>query len=242
MLFPPQHIAPLPLGGGDGGGAFMIIKVCGMREAQNIDEVAALGVDLIGLIFYPMSRRYVSQLPTRAGIIPDLAGQGQSTAQVKKVGVFVDDMPQTILTRVVNYGLSYVQLHGNESPTMIENLKRTLIPDFVPEIGIIKALSVQSEEDVKRWRQYEGLVDYFLFDTKCPTVGGSGKRFNWDLLKAYDGNIPFLLSGGIGLEDLDDLKAFSHPMLAGYDLNSKFEDAPALKNIEKIKAFIEAVK
>lgn len=220
----------------------MIIKVCGMREAQNIDDVAALGVDLIGLIFYPRSRRYVSQLSTRAGIIPDKAGEGQNTVPVKKVGVFVDDMPQTILTRIVNYKLSYVQLHGNESPTMIENLKRTLIPDFVPEIGIIKALSVQSEEDVKRWRQYDGLVDYFLFDTKCPTVGGSGKRFNWDLLKAYDGNIPFLLSGGIGLEDLDDIKAFSHPMLAGYDLNSKFEDAPALKNVEKIKAFIEAVK
>lgn len=217
-----------------------------MREAQNINDVAALGVDLIGLIFYPKSKRYVSQIPTHAGIIPDKGNLKLSSKSegVKKglVGVFVDDMPQTILTRVVNYNLSYVQLHGNESPVMIENLKRTLIPDFVPEIGIIKALSLQNEEDVFRWRQYEGLVDYFIFDTKCKTVGGSGKHFNWDILKAYDGNIPFLLSGGIGPDDIEDLKNFSHPMLAGYDLNSKFEDAPALKNIEKLKAFIEAVR
>ncbi|MCF0245115.1 MAG: phosphoribosylanthranilate isomerase, partial [Bacteroidaceae bacterium] len=118
----------------------MIIKVCGMREAQNIADVAALGVDIIGLIFYPKSKRYVSQIPTMAGIIPDKASDIGANLSDKKFpalcGVFVDDMPQTILTRVINYHLSYIQLHGNESPIMIDNLKRTLIPDFVPEIKI----------------------------------------------------------------------------------------------------------
>ena len=213
-----------------------------MRDAQNIDDVAALGVDYIGLIFYNRSKRYVSQLSTRAGIIPDLAGQGQAKSDVKKVGVFVDDMPQTILTRIVNYNLACVQLHGSESPVMIENLRRTLIPDFVPEISVMKALRIESLDDLKKCPQYEGLVDYFLFNFKRKTEDGSGKCYNFDLLSNYNGSVPFLLSGGIGLDDLDALRSFTHPMLAGYDLNTRFEDAPALKNVEKIKAFMEGIK
>ena len=231
----------------------MIIKVCGMREAQNIAEVAALGVDIIGLIFYPKSKRYVSQIPMTAGIIPDNASNIEANHSSKKYpalcGVFVDEMPQTILTKVQNYHLSYIQLHGNESPIMIDNLKRTLIPDFVPEIKIIKALSLEKEDDVKRWREYKGFADYLLFDTatiqtnaNAAVPGGSGKHFNWDLLNAYDGDIPFLLSGGIGPEDIDALKDFHHPMLAGFDLNSRFEDAPAVKNIDKLKGFIEVIQ
>ena len=145
---------------------YQLIKVCGMRDAQNIREVAALGVNLIGLIFYPKSPRYVESISSDAGIIPDYSslkeGSDPQDKQYKTVGVFVDDMPQNIVTAVYNYHLSYVQLHGDESPVMIDNLRRTLVPDIVPQIKIIKAISVSSTEDLKRCEQYEGHVDLFL--------------------------------------------------------------------------------
>ena len=205
----------------------MIIKVCGMRDPQNIAEVSALGIDLMGFIFWPKSPRYVSQISSRAGIIPDRVNDDMldgRKADVKYVGVFVDDMPQNIVTRVYNFKLDYVQLHGNESAVMIDNLK---------------AMSIREADDVKRWREYEGHADMLLFDTKCKCVGGSGEQFDWSVLEGYDGNIPFLLSGGIGPDDVERVKAFKHPMCVGIDLNSKFETEPAVKDVEKLKAFIE---
>lgn len=232
----------------------MIIKVCGMRETENIREVAELGIDMMGFIFWPESPRFVKMISARAGIIPDYSeerlrkmrqGQESSSAAAsrpKRVGVFVDEMPQSIVTRVYNYDLNYVQLHGNESAVMIENLKRTLIPDIAPDIKIIKALSIREKDDVKRWREYEGTADMLLFDTKCKTVGGSGEQFDWSVLEAYDGNIPFLLSGGIGPDDAERVLKFSHPQFAGIDLNSRFEISPALKNVDELKSFIQTIR
>lgn len=232
----------------------MIIKVCGMRETDNIREVAELGVDMMGFIFWPESPRFVKMISAQAGIIPDYSeerlrnmrqGQEPSSTTVcrpKRVGVFVDEMPQSIVTRVYNYDLDYVQLHGNESVVMIENLKRTLVPDIAPNIKIIKALSIREKDDVKRWRDYEGAADMLLFDTKCKTVGGSGEQFDWSVLETYDGNIPFLLSGGIGPDDAERVLKFSHPQFAGIDLNSRFEISPALKDVEKLKSFIQTIR
>ena len=232
----------------------MIIKVCGMRETENIRQVAALGVDMMGFIFWPESQRFVKMISAQAGIIPDyseerlrkMRNKTQASASAenrpKRVGVFVDEMPQSIVTRVYNYELDFVQLHGNESAVMIENLKRTLIPDIAPDIKIIKALSIREKDDVKRWREYEGAADMLLFDTKCKTVGGSGEQFDWSVLEAYDGNIPFLLSGGIGPEDAERALKFSHPQFAGIDLNSRFEISPAVKDVEKLKTFIQTIR
>jgi phosphoribosylanthranilate isomerase len=138
--------------------------------------------------------------------------------------------------------LDYIQLHGNETPTYIDNLKRTLIPDILPDVKIIKAISIREADDVKRWRQYEGHIDLLLFDTKCKTVGGSGEQFDWSVLSTYDGDIPFLLSGGIGPQDAESIKQFKHPMFAGIDVNSKFEDAPAHKDINKLQNFISSIR
>lgn len=218
------------------------IKVCGMREPANIHAVSQMAVDFIGFIFWKGTKRNVEQLPTHAGIIPDAPSFSINGIRQKKVGVFVDEMPQTIITRVYNYHLDYVQLHGNESPVMIDNLRRSLVPDIAPDIKIIKALSIREADDVKRWREYEGCVDMFLFDTKCPSVGGSGTQFDWSVLSLYDGNIPFLLSGGIGPDDVESVRAFSHPMCVGIDLNSRFEDEPALKNVERLAEFIESIR
>ena len=225
-----------------------------MRETENIRQVAALGVDMMGFIFWPESQRFVKMISAQAGIIPDyseerlrkMRNKTQASASAenrpKRVGVFVDEMPQSIVTRVYNYELDFVQLHGNESAVMIENLKRTLIPDIAPDIKIIKALSIREKDDVKRWREYEGAADMLLFDTKCKTVGGSGEQFDWSVLEAYDGNIPFLLSGGIGPEDTERVLKFSHPQFAGIDLNSRFEISPAVKDVEKLKTFIQTIR
>ena len=211
-----------------------------MRDADNIRDISALGVDMIGLIFYPPSPRYMQQFSSGAGIIPDYAPDMGKTPL--RVGVFVDDMPQNIVTRVYNYKLDYIQLHGNEPRETLENLRATIVPDIKPNIKIIKAISVSSAEDIKKYKEYVGAADLFLFDTKCKTVGGSGEQFDWQVLQAYDGDVPFLLSGGIGPDDAERVRNFHHPKCIGIDLNSKFEIEPALKDVEKLKQFLVKVR
>lgn len=217
-----------------------------MRDAQNIREVSQLGVDMIGMIFYPKSPRYVEMQSSHAGIIPDYAkediGVSVSSKTPARVGVFVDDMVQNIVTRVVNYHLDYVQLHGNEPREMCENLRSTLDPDIRPGIKIIKAISVSDASDIQKYKEYVGAVDLFLFDTKCKTMGGSGQQFDWQVLEQYDGEVPFLLSGGIGPEDASCLHAFHHPKCIGIDLNSRFEIEPGVKDVEKLKGFLNEIQ
>lgn len=224
----------------------MKIKVCGMRDPENIHAVKELGIDFLGLIFWPKSSRYVKDITVRAGNIPDipieLGMKNGPERHPATVGVFVNEMPQTVVTHAYNYKLDYIQLHGEESPTYIDNLKRTLIPDIMPDIKVIKAISIREADDVKRWRQYKDHTDLILFDTKCDCVGGSGKQFDWSVLEGYDGDIPFLLSGGIGPEDAESVRRFSHPMCIGIDINSRFETAPAMKDISKLRTFINEIQ
>lgn len=222
----------------------MIVKVCGMRDAGNIREVAAAGADWIGFIFHPKSPRYVTMTPSLAGIIPDRSDKALTggLTGVKKVGVFVDDSVQNIITRIVNFGLNLVQLHGHESVTMIRNLRRSVDPDIRPGLKIIKALPIETATDFNRCRDYEGVVDYLLFDTRCKEGGGSGRQFDWSLLEGYKGSVPFLLSGGIGPDDAEAIRRIRHPLLAGVDLNSRFETAPGLKDAAAVRAFIERLR
>ena len=150
-------------------------------------------------------------------------------------------MPQNIISRIYNYNLDYVQLHGNESVVMIDNLRRSVDPDIKPGLKIIKAISVEKPEDIDKYKSYEGHVDLFLFDTKCATVGGSGEQFDWSVLSRYDGNTPFLLSGGIGPSDAPQVKSMKHPQCIGIDLNSRFETSPGMKDINHLKTFIETL-
>ncbi len=200
----------------------MIVKVCGMREAENIRAVEALGVDWMGFIFWEHSSRNVCQrpayLPTRA----------------KRVGVFVDASLDVVCQHVEVFGLDVVQLHGSESPAFLHDLRKALAGDVL----IVKAFSIATRDDLLQTSLYEGLADYFLFDTKAQLVGGNGRKFDWSVLAHYVGSTPFLLSGGIGPDDASRLSAFSHPRLAGIDLNSRFEISPALKNVELLKQFL----
>ena len=195
----------------------MKIKVCGMREADNIREVEALGIDMMGFIFWPKSSRYVSQRPD---YLPK---------RVKRVGVFVDEDPEQVKRLADDYSLDYIQLHGQESPSYIFQLRG---------LHVIKAFNISTAEDLLQTQSYEGLVDYFLFDAKGKSVGGNGEKFNWDVLDAYHGNTPFLLSGGIGPDDAERVNAFHHPKCIGIDLNSRFELAPGLKDVAKLKEFM----
>lgn len=227
-----------------------MIKVCGMRDGKNIRQVAELGVDMIGMIFWDKSPRNVTMIPTHAGIIPDrgsLPPTERREVGPRRVGVFVDEMPQNIITRVVNFGLDYIQLHGHESPTLIRNLRHTLDPDIRPGIKFIKAISVGSRDDIKACEDYADCVDLFLFDTKAPLPGGNGCHFDWSILDAYDGDIPFLLSGGIGPDDAERIRdlfadnAFGGRCI-GIDLNSRFEVEPALKDVDKLRVFLNKVQ
>lgn len=215
-----------------------------MRDGENIRQVAELGANYIGMIFWGKSPRNVTMIPTHAGIIPDRANSQLSTfsSQFKRVGVFVDEMPQNIITRVVNYKLDVVQMHGHEQPTVIRNLRATLDPDIRANIQFWKAISISNRSDLDICKDYEDCVDAFVFDTKCACMGGSGQQFDWSVLADYNGEKPFLLSGGIGPDDAERIKAFHHPKCMGIDLNSRFETEPGLKDINKLKAFIQTIR
>jgi phosphoribosylanthranilate isomerase len=195
----------------------MIIKVCGMREADNIREVEMLGIDMMGFIFWPKSSRFASQRPD---YLPK---------KVKRVGVFVDEDPEQVKRLADDYDLDYIQLHGQESPSYIFQLGG---------LHIIKVFNISTAEDLLQAQPYEGIVDYFLFDAKGKSVGGNGEKFNWDVLSAYNGSTPFLLSGGIGPDDATNVKAFHHPKCIGIDLNSRFELSPGFKDVAKLKEFM----
>ena len=202
-----------------------------MRDAENIREVEALGIDMMGFIFYPKSSRYVSErqeyLPTKC----------------KRVGVFVDEDIENIKKITDDYALDFIQLHGHESPEQISHLsKATGRRDsgnlLTSHLSIIKAFNIATKENLDETAPYAGLVDYFLFDTKGPSVGGNGEKFDWSVLEAYNGDTPFLLSGGIGPDDAERILDYHHPKCIGIDLNSRFEIEPGIKDITKLKTFL----
>ena len=196
-----------------------------MREAENIREVEALGIDMMGFIFWPKSSRYVSQRPD---YLP---------TKCKRVGVFVDEDPEQVKRLAAEYRLDYIQLHGHETPEVISYLRTPALP----HPRILKAFNISTAEDLIQTQPYEGLVDYFLFDAKGKSVGGNGEKFNWDVLDAYQGNTPFLLSGGIGPDDAERVNAFYHPKCIGIDLNSRFELAPGLKDVNALRRFVNDI-
>ena len=214
-----------------------------MRDAHNIHEVSQLGIDWVGLDFLPKSERYVSQISSCAGIIPDYGtlsalSEHESSQQQQRptlCGVFADDMPQNIVTRVVNFDLDIVQLNGDESSVMIDNLRRTLDPDSHAGTKIIKRLVITKREDIEKYKEYAEGVDYFLFELQEHLK-------DWSFLEAYDGKVPFLVSGNIGAEDIEKIKGLSHPLFYGISVNEKFESAPAIKDVALLKDFLEKIK
>ena len=202
-----------------------------MRDPDNIRQIDELGcVDWMGFIFCPPSSRNVEHAPD------DLP------QHCKRVGVFVNATPEDIQRRQEEFGFDLIQLHGDETPDECLAL-RSLLKEGTK---LIKMIQVESVQELEKTKQYEGKVDYFLFETKCKGYGGSGKQFDWDILQHYKGQTPFLLTGGIGPDDAERIKALNSQLSTlnciGIDLNSKFEIAPALKDSKQIKEFIKQIQ
>jgi phosphoribosylanthranilate isomerase len=200
-----------------------IVKVCGMKFPENIASVAKLHPQFMGFIFYPKSPRYAEPLAIETlNAIP---------TSIKKIGVFVNESLENILTIAYKYKLDGIQLHGRELSEMCLKLK---------SVGyiVIKAFPIAEAYNFKVTKEYEGSCNYFLFDTKTDAFGGSGVKFDWQVLEEYIGDTPFILSGGIAEDDVLDIQKIKHPKFVGVDLNSKFEVKPGLKNVESLRNFI----
>lgn len=200
------------------------IKVCGMRDSHNIADLLALKPNYIGFIFYEKSPRYINDVPNM-----DIHNG------VKKVGVFVNASERTINERRIQFGLDIIQLHGDESPELCYIIKQT-------GAQVMKVFRVDEDFDFQETRRYQEYCDYFLFDTQTKAYGGSGKKFDWQLLNKYNNARPVFLSGGIGPDDAQEIKQIKHLNIKAIDINSKFELEPGLKNLELLSQFITDIR
>ena len=201
----------------------MKLKVCGMRDSENILGVSEIGPDYLGFIFFPKSPRYACDLdPNVLTLIPKT---------IQKTGVFVNSEYEDIMSVVTKYGLDAVQLHGDETPELVAKLKQR-------GLTVIKVFRILDELP-ENLEKYDQLADFFLFDTKAAIYGGTGHHFNWSVLEGYPYETSYFLSGGLKIEDIELIKSMDLPKLVGLDVNSKFEIEPGLKDlnlIEKLKA------
>ena len=200
----------------------MNIKVCGITDLKQLQQLDGLDIDFAGLIFYPESPRYVGDKLSKKDV-------KKADFDLKKVGVFVNPEMIDVLDAIDDYGLQVVQLHGDESPEMCEDLSS--------EVEVIKAFRIKGDEDIDELvAPYDAVCDYYLFDTGGlqESFGGTGQSFNWNILTKAKIEKPFFLSGGIGPDDTVKIKAFKHPDFFGVDLNSKLETAPGIKDMSKV--------
>jgi phosphoribosylanthranilate isomerase len=197
----------------------MRIKVCGMKDPENIKAVAGLSPDYMGFICYDLSPRYVAALP------PDvLEALPQS---IYKTAVFVNERAEKIELLINEFGFNAVQLHGSESPDFCHYIRT--------KATVFKAFGLDDDFDFEQLNAYEGFVDYLMFDTKTDGHGGSGKTFDWDILNKYKLDVPFFVCGGLSLDNLEKVKQIKHPAFYGVDLNSRFETEPGMKDVEKLR-------
>lgn len=208
----------------------MNIKVCGITELKQLQQLDGLEFDFAGMIFYPESPRFIGEKMSKKEI-------KNADFDLKKVGVFVDPEMIDVLDAIDEYGLDVVQLHGTESPEMCEDLSS--------EVEVIKVFSIrENDADIDTIiADYDAVCDYYLFDKATDyRIGGTGQQFDWNILKNAKIEKPFFLSGGIALEDVAKVKAFKHPDFFGIDINSRFETEPGIKDMAKLLQFKLAMK
>ena len=206
----------------------MKLKVCGMKYPDNVSAVAALLPDYMGFIFYKPSKRYCDETlsPTFVKSLPN---------SILKTGVFVNESLEEVVRICTEYGFKAVQLHGHETPDFCLACKKA-------GLEVIKVFHVGETMDWSILEPYKKVADYFLFDTKTPEYGGSGMRFNWDLLKEYDNEIPLILSGGIDASIFSELNSLETVNIYALDVNSRFELEPGLKDVKRVEKFVESIK
>lgn len=204
----------------------MKIKVCGLKDTENIKAVAALAPDYMGFICYSLTPRFIGALaPDALAALPET---------IYKTGVFVNENIESVNTFINSFKFNAVQLHGDESPEYCNELKG--------KIQVLKAFGLDENFDFERLKPYVNSVDFFLFDTKTEIYGGSGKIFDWNILDKYQLDVPFFLSGGISLDNLEEIKKINHLQFYGVDLNSRFEIEPGIKNIEELEKAFNMIK
>lgn len=204
------------------------VKICGLKFPHNISQLVEINPDYMGFIFYPHSKRYCEGF-FEAEFMDTIP------SNILKVGIFVNESVETIEKVAKKYGINIIQLHGRETPELCAELKdngRT----------IIKAFQVDQNFNFQLLEYYNLFCDYYLFDTRSPMYGGSGKTFNWTLLEYYNNQKPFFLSGGISLEHIDKIKELKHLNIHAIDINSKFETSPGIKDVAKAAEFIKLIK
>lgn len=202
----------------------MQLKVCGITTSEDILNLINLKIDRLGFIFYHKSKRYVY-----GKLIED--GLKEIPKHIKKTGVFVNAEKAEIEQLIDQYHLDSIQLHGEETPEFCKY--------FRTKTEVIKVISIKDKDSFETAKQYQDACDLFLFDTQSVNYGGTGETFNWQWLEAYTLNKPFYLSGGISLENFEEIKKIKYKQLVGIDVNSKFEIRPGIKDIAKIKQLIE---
>lgn len=205
----------------------MKIKVCGLKDPANIIQVAGLEPDYMGFIFYKESKRYAAPTINEEVI-------AKIPKAITKVGVFVNETEETIINLVKKYGLDSVQLHGDESVELCDKIQK-----YAP---VIKVFGINSSFDFDSCKEYDGVTDLFLFDTSTESYGGSGKLFDHNLLKGYDLEASFLISGGLDLKTAITLiKTPIHTKCIGIDVNSRFEQPNGLKDVTLLKQLFSRV-
>jgi phosphoribosylanthranilate isomerase len=206
----------------------MIIKICGMRDRANISDVAALKPDWMGFIFYPPSKRYVGE-----NFNPEIVKS--LMPEIQTIGVFVNKAYEDMIEIARKYDFDMVQLHGNESPEYCHSAHDA-------GFDVIKAFGIHPDFDWSMLESYANVCKYFLFDTSTKAYGGSGKQFDWRILKGYSLPNPFILGGGIGPDDTEAIKTINMQQFAGIDINSCFEIQPAMKDTQRITQFISKIR
>lgn len=204
------------------------LKVCGMRDPDNIRGILDSNLDYIGYIFHPKSKRYVGEQP-------DPTIFEQVPVATDKVAVFVNEELEKVIDRCKRFKIEVAQLHGSESPEYCQTVQNA-------GLVVFKAFAIDEQFDFSSLKKYLGTVNYFLFDTKGKLPGGTGLKFNWEILKQYYLEVPFFLSGGIGPDDLEAVLDFNHEQLFALDINSGFELQPALKDVQKVRKFINQIR
>ncbi len=213
----------------------MIIKVCGMREPDNIRQLLDLKPDYLGFIFYAHSKRFVGDLPADA--------MSSIFTSTKKTGVFVNETMDAMADKVIKYDLDAVQMHGDESAEFCRSFRKFLSNmQTEKNVEIIKAFGVSDEFDFGILASYEDFVDYFLFDTKTTDHGGSGVSFDWNILENYHGRKPYFLSGGLSPDNIHGIKGIKDMRFYGVDLNSRFEIDAGVKDIERLRSVFERIR
>jgi phosphoribosylanthranilate isomerase len=206
------------------------IKICGVTTTAAIDAAVAARADYIGFNFHPPSPRFLS--PGEAAALAERV-QGRAST----VGVFVDADDAAIAEAVASGRLDAIQLHGSETPERAAQVKARF------GLPVWKVLSVATADDVARAQAYSDAADFILFDAKTPRgamPGGMGLTFDWSLLAAYRGPLPWGLAGGLTPVNVADaVRETATPMV---DTSSGVESAPGVKDVDLIAAFCRAAR